>query len=147
MCLAYTRTEHPSVPGSSPQSERSIEMTEDIKTIKSDIPGGLSIANDVIADIAGYAALECYGVVGMAAPNLQDGIAKILPRARLRRGINVESGEAGVRVDLFVVIEYGTSISAVSKNLVDNVTFALTDLASVTIDSVEVHVQGVKTRN
>jgi len=122
-------------------------MTEDIKTIKSDIPGGLSIANDVIADIAGYAALECYGVVGMAAPNLQDGIAKILPRARLRRGINVESGEAGVRVDLFVVIEYGTSISAVSKNLVDNVTFALTDLASVTIDSVEVHVQGVKTRN
>jgi len=114
---------------------------------RTSVPGGLRIANDVIADIAGYAALESYGVVGMAAPTLQDGIAKILPRARLRRGIIVDSGDEGVRVDLFVVIEYGTSIATVSKNLVDNVKFALTDLANVKIDSIEVHVQGIKTHN
>lgn len=122
-------------------------MTNEVTKTTGGIPGGLSIANDVIADIAGYAALESYGVVGMAAPTLQDGIAKILPRARLRRGIMVDSSETGVRVDLFVVIEYGTSITTVSKNLIDNVTFALTDLANVRIDTVEVHVQGVKTHN
>lgn len=112
-----------------------------------DIPGGLSIANEVIADLAGYAALESYGVVGMAAPTLQDGIAKILPKQRLRRGIIVESGENGVKADLFVVIEYGTNITTVSKNLVERVTFVLTDLAKVKIDTVEVHVQGVKVRD
>ena len=111
-----------------------------------EIPGGLSVANEVIADLAGYAALESYGVVGMAAPTLQDGIAKILPKQRLRRGIIVESGDEGVSLDLFVVIEYGTNISAVSKNLVENVKFALQDLASVKIDNIDVHVQGVKIR-
>mgnify|MGYP002571550955 CR=1 FL=1 len=44
-----------------------------------EIAGELTIAEDVIADLAGYAALESYGVVGMAAPTLSDGIAKLLP--------------------------------------------------------------------
>ena len=51
------------------------------------IPGNLHVANDVLADMVGNAALECYGVVGMAAPSAADGIAKILPASRLRRAI------------------------------------------------------------
>ena len=86
------------------------------------IPGNLHVANDVLADMVGNAALECYGVVGMAAPN------------------------AGVHVELYVVIENGTNISAVSQNLVDQVTFALKEYARVPLDGVEVHVQGVKVR-
>ena len=65
------------------------------------VPGTLSVATDVIADLAGYAALESYGVVGMAAPTLQDGIAKMLPARRLRRGILVHNGETGISVELF----------------------------------------------
>ncbi len=109
-------------------------------------PGNLHVANDVLADMVGNAALECYGVVGMAAPNAADGIAKILPASRLRRGIVVESREAGVHVDLYVVVEYGTNINAVSRNLVDAVTFVLKEYARVPIDGVEVHVQGIKVR-
>ena len=52
----------------------------------------------------------------------------------------------GVHVELYVVIEYGTNISAVSQNLVDQVTFALKEYARVPLDGVEVHVQGVKVR-
>ena len=81
------------------------------------IPGNLHVANDVLADMVGNAALECYGVVGMAAPNAVDGIAKILPASRLRRGVVVSSTEAGVHVELYVVIEYGTNISAVSQKI------------------------------
>ena len=110
------------------------------------VPGTLRVSNDCIADLAGYAALECYGVVGMAAPNAVDGIAKILPASRLRRGVVVSSTDAGVHVELYVVIEYGTNISAVSQNLVDQVTFALKEYARVPLDGVEVHVQGVKVR-
>ncbi len=85
------------------------------------IPGNLHVANDVLADIVGNAAMECYGVVGMTAPNAADGIAKILPASRLRRGVVVNTTDEGVRVELYVVIEYGTNISTVSQNLVDQV--------------------------
>ena len=110
------------------------------------IPGKLHVANDVLADMAGHAALECYGVVGMVAPNPADGISKILPPSRLRRGITIDTTDSGVRVDLYVVIEYGTSINAVSHNLVDAVTFALKEQARVPIDAIEVHVQDVRVR-
>ncbi len=110
------------------------------------VPGDLHVANDVLADIVGYAAMECYGVVGMTAPTAADGIAKILPASRLRRGILVKPTEEGVKVDLYVVIEYGTNISAISQNLVDQVTFALKEYACVPIADVDVHVQDVKVR-
>ena len=67
------------------------------------IAGNLHVANDVLADMVGNAALECYGVVGMAAPNAADGIAKILPASRLRRGVVVTTTEVGVHVELYVV--------------------------------------------
>ena len=94
------------------------------------IPGNLHVANDVLADMVGNAALECYGVVGMAAPSAADGIAKILPASRLRRGVTVTV----------------TNINTVSQNLVDQVTFVLKEYARVPLDGVEVHVQGVKVR-
>ena len=111
------------------------------------IPGKLHVANDVLADMVGHAALECYGVVGMVAPNAADGFAKILPESRLRRGITLETAENGVHVDLYVVIEYGISINVVSQNLIDAVTFVLKEQARVPVDGVEVHVQDVKVRN
>lgn len=110
------------------------------------IPGGLTIDNGVIADIAGYTALESYGVVGMTPPTIQDGIAKILPKQRLRRGIQVESTEKGARVDLYVVVEHGTNIRAVSQNLVEQITYTLKDLASIPVDKVEVHIQDIRIR-
>ena len=110
------------------------------------ISGNLHVSNEVLADLVGNAAMGCYGVVGMAAPSLQDGIAKILPASRLRRGIVVDTTEAGVHVDLYVVIEYGTNITAVSQNLIDNVTYVLSEYAQVPLTGVDVHVQGVKVR-
>lgn len=111
------------------------------------VPGGLSIANDVIADIAGYAALESYGVVGMASPTLTDGIAKLLPASRLRRGIQVEMTEGGVHIDLYVIIEHGTNIAEVSRMLAERVSFVLSDSTQLAVDGVDVHVQGIKVRN
>lgn len=110
------------------------------------IAGDLHIANDVLADMVGNAALECYGVVGMSAPSAADGIAKILPTSRLRRGVTVASTDEGVHVDLYVIIEYGTNIATVSQNLVEQVSFALNEYARVPIDGIDVHVQGVKVR-
>jgi len=109
--------------------------------------GSVHIANDVLADLAGYAALESYGIVGMAAPNLVGGVAQLLPRQKLRKGVQVVSDDEGVDVDLFVVIEHGTQLAEVSHNLSNRVRYVLSDVADVAVKSVEVHVLGVKVRS
>ena len=110
------------------------------------VSGDLHIANDVLADIAGNAATQCYGVVGMAAPNMADTVQKILPSSRLRRGVVITTTDKGVHVDLYVVIGYGTSLGVVSKNLTDAVAFALRENTGVEVDGIDVHVQDVKVR-
>lgn len=110
-------------------------------------PGTVTIANDVLQDIAGYVALECYGVVGMASPSLRDGVAQLLSRDRLRKGVVItNSDEHSVNVDLYVVIEHGTNLTQVSRNLSDRVRYALTHDADVKVTDVNVHVQGLKVR-
>lgn len=110
------------------------------------VPGAVHIANDVLADLAGYAALESYGVVGMASPTLAEGVAQLLPRQKLRKGVQIVSGDDGVTVDLYVVIEHGTQLAEVSHNLADRVRYVLTDTADVSVNCVDVHVMGVKVR-
>lgn len=114
--------------------------------MSNNIPGELHISNGVLADLAGKAALECYGIVGVCAPSAMDGIANLLPTSRLRRGVVVRQGDEGIRVNLYVIVEHGTNISAVCKNLVDQVTFVLEAYASVKVDAVEVKVEGVRVR-
>ncbi len=108
--------------------------------------GVVSIANDVLADLAGYASLESYGVVGMASPSLRDGVAQLLPAAKLRRGVKVAATDEGVVIDLYVVIEHGTNLAEVSHNLANRVRYVLTNTADVKVANVDVHVQGVKVR-
>ena len=114
--------------------------------MSSTISGNLHVANDVLADLVGNAAMECYGVVGVCAPNPADGIAKILPASRLRRGVVVNSLDEGVHVDLYIIVEYGTNIATVSRNLIDQVSFALKEYARVPLAGVDVHVMDVKVR-
>jgi uncharacterized alkaline shock family protein YloU len=113
----------------------------------SDEPGGtIQIANDVLADLAGYAALECYGIVGMASPSLRDGVAQLLSRDRLRKGVRIKSDGEGVVVDLYVVVEYGTNLAEVAHNMADRVKYVLTSNAEVKVNDVDIHVQGIKVR-
>ena len=107
------------------------------------VPGNLVIAETVIAELAGYAALESYGVVGMAAPSVQDGIIKLLPMRRLERGIALTFDEVGVTIDLHVIIENGTNMSAVSQNLADSVRYTLEHYAQVQVTDIHIHVEGI----
>jgi uncharacterized alkaline shock family protein YloU len=110
------------------------------------VKGSVNIANDVLADLAGYAALESYGVVGMASPSLRDGVAQLLSRDKLRKGVIIASDGDGVKVDLYVVAEYGTQLAQVAQNMSERVKYALTNNAEVKVEAVEVHVQGIKVR-
>ncbi|MGB4442195.1 MAG: Asp23/Gls24 family envelope stress response protein [Coriobacteriia bacterium] len=112
-----------------------------------DVQGTVTIANDVLADIAGFVAMEGYGVVGMASPSLRDGVAQLLSRDKLRKGVVItNTDERSVAVDLYVVVEYGTNLTQVSHNLSSAVRHALTHNAVVQVSDVRVHVQGIKLR-
>lgn len=112
----------------------------------SEVAGTINIANDVLKDIAGYAALECYGVVGMASPSMRDGVAQLLSRDRLRKGVVLTPAEDGVSFDLYVVAEYGTQLAEVAHNMAERVRYVVATSAEVNVTSVEVHIQGIKVR-
>lgn len=104
--------------------------------------GALKVSNDVIADLAGYAALECYGVIGMA--DVEEGVARLLPWGRLRRGIDVAVEDGAVVVDLHVIVEQGINVAQVSANLVSAVKFVLATVAELNDPVVRVHVEGMR---
>ena len=109
------------------------------------VAGSLRVSNDVIADLAGYAALECYGVVGMAVTDEEQCVARLLPIYRLRKGIEVSMGEGRIVVDLHVILEQGVNMASVAANLVSTVKFILNQIAELSNVEVRVHVEGMRT--
>ena len=108
------------------------------------IAGNLHVANDVLADMVGNAALECYGVVGMAEIDEQAGVARLLPSQRLRKGIDVAAAGGRVSVDLHVIVEQGVNMASVVGNLTSSVKFLLKQIAELDNVDVKVHIEGLR---
>ena len=85
--------------------------------------GEITINTDVIATYAGSVDVECFGIVGMAAVNMKDGLVKLLKKDSLKHGINVTLNENKISLDFHVIVAYGVSIRAVSDNLIANVKY------------------------
>jgi uncharacterized alkaline shock family protein YloU len=109
------------------------------------IAGTLRVSNGCIADIAGYAAMECYGVVGMAEANATSGAPSLLPHRKLRRGVEVATDQDGVHLDLHVIVERGMNLNSVAENLVSSVKYLLNEVAQIGAVDVKVHVEGMRT--
>jgi len=110
------------------------------------VQGTTEVSEDVICDMVGYAAMGSYGIVGMASPNVADGIAQLLPMHKLRRGIVLHNDEDEVSVDLHVIIEHGTNLTVVSENLANSVRYVLTEYAQLPVKDVAIHIEGIKVR-
>jgi len=106
--------------------------------------GKIEISPKAIASIASEAVLSCYGVVGMSATTLKDGIAEILQVENSHRGVVVGVVDDRIVIDLYVVIEYGTRISEVAHNMMESVTFAVERALGLPVAEVNIHVQGLR---
>ena len=107
--------------------------------------GTITIDNEVIARIAGTAAMECYGVVGMASINVKDGFVQLLLGDSLTKGIKVETLEDDkVVLNFHIVVEYGTKSSAIADNLMSTVKYKVEDTLGVIVDHINVFVEGVR---
>lgn len=106
--------------------------------------GEVYIDYDVIAKYAGSAAVECFGVVGMAAVSMKDGLAKILKKESLSRGVTVRVVENRITVDLHIIVSYGISIRAVCTNLCENVKYRVEEFAGLEVEKINIYVEGVR---
>lgn len=105
--------------------------------------GTITISRRAIATIASQAALQSYGVVGMAAKGLVDGIAHAIAQDP-RHGVNVEVVDGQLVIDLFIIIEYGTRISSVAISVANATHYQLERSLGMPVAAVNVHVQDLR---
>lgn len=113
-------------------------------TIKSNDLGIITVEKEVVETIAGLAALDCYGLVGMVPHNIQSGITHILGLESVRKGVEVKSGVNGLIVDVHVIIGYGIKISEVALSVMQKVAYVLENGAGIPVEKVNVNVEGIK---
>ena len=107
--------------------------------------GKVVIDNEVIATYAGSVAVECFGIVGMAAVNMKDGLIKLLKRDYLTHGINVDVDENNkITIDFHVIVAYGVSIETVADNLIHTVKYKVEEFTGMQIKKVNILVEGVR---
>ena len=105
--------------------------------------GLIRISNAVIAKIAGDAATKCYGVVGMAMRTGKDGLARLLKKENLDKGIKIKLEDDKVDITLFVIMEYGVNIGTVGDIIKSNVKYQVEEATGLKVSSVTVNVESI----
>jgi uncharacterized alkaline shock family protein YloU len=109
--------------------------------------GSISINEEVIAMIAGAAANEAYGIVGMASRSGKNGLTNILKKENLSKGVEVRIEEDVLFIDLFVIIQFGTKISVVAKNTIDSVKYNVETQTGLKVEKVNLNIEGIKVQS
>lgn len=110
--------------------------------------GEIDISKDVVAIIAGGAAVDCYGIVGMASQKqLKDGLTDLLRKENFSRGVVIREENDEIHIDMYIIVSYGTKISEVAHNVQTKVKYQLQQMLGLKVDSVNILIQGVKVIN
>lgn len=125
------------------ENEQKIEQEEVKEEVTTE--NGIKIADDVVAVIAGVAVSEVPGVAGMSG-GFAGGISEVLSgKKNLAKGIKVEVGEKETKIDVNIIVEYGTRIPDVAFEIQNRVKKAVETMTGLKVLEVNVHVQGVST--
>lgn len=123
------------------ENEEVVELNEEIKTENE----GIQISNDVIAVIAGVAVSEVPGVSGMAG-GFAGGISEVFSgKKNLAKGIKADINENSAKIDVNIIVEYGSRIPDVAFEIQNRVKKAVESMTGLKVEEVNVHVQGVNT--
>ena len=107
--------------------------------------GNVIIDSDVISTYAGSVAVECFGIVGMAAVNMKDGLVKLLKRDYLNHGITVSiDADNKITIDFHVIVSYGVSIGTVTDNLIETVKYKVEEFTGMELKKLNIYVEGVR---
>jgi uncharacterized alkaline shock family protein YloU len=109
--------------------------------------GFIEITPLAIAKVAGHAAIRSYGVVGLAAKSGLDRLGHALTKDA-NSGIAIQQRKnSGIEIDLYVILEYGTNLAAVSDSLANTVRYQVQQTLGILVSKITVHVQGLRFSN
>ena len=103
---------------------------------------GIKIADDVVATIAGKAAIEVSGVYSMSG-GFAGGISEVFGKKNYTKGIKVDNSEKGLKIDVNIIVEYGARIPDVAYEIQNRVKKSIENMTGLNVEEVNVHVQGV----
>lgn len=106
--------------------------------------GKIEFSDEFLSNLAGVAAMDCYGIVGMASQNAMDGIVELLKGENLNKGVKITTLDSSVSIHLYIIVEYGVSISAVASNVIDTVKYKVEKITGLSVDRVDVTVNGIR---
>ncbi len=108
--------------------------------------GSIHISPTAIATIVYHAALQSYGVVGLAPKNLAEGIASTITREPTR-GVNVHFDQDNLDIDIYIIIEFGTRVASVAQSVANAVRYSVEKNIGLKVHEINVHVQGLRVSN
>ena len=107
------------------------------------IYGKISISDKSIAKVALKATLDCYGIVETVSNKFSDSISEFL-KLDTTKGVKVSTSEDRIYIDIYAMIKFGVSISAVAESLKQTVKYAVENFTGMIVDTVNVNIVGVK---
>ena len=106
--------------------------------------GSVNVSTGVYTDIAGTAAANCFGVKGMAARSVTDGVYHLLRKEPMGKGVRVEFHEEGdVSIDLHIMVDNGVNLSAVGASIISEVRYVVQKTTGTQVRAVNVYVDSM----
>ncbi len=106
--------------------------------------GKIIVSTNVYTDIAGTAATNCFGVKGMAARSMKDGMYRLLRKESASKGVAVEFHEDNtITIKLHIIVDYGVNLPAVCNSIISEVRYVVTNTTGTEVRSVNVYVDSL----
>ena len=106
--------------------------------------GSVSISAGVYTDIVGTAASNCFGVKGMAARSVTDGVYHLLRKESVGKGVNVEFHEDNtITIDLHIIVDHGVNLPAVANSIISEVRYVVGSSTGAQVKAVNVFVDSI----
>ena len=106
--------------------------------------GKISVSTSVYTDIAGTAASNCFGVKGMAARSVSDGLYHLLRKESMSKGVRVDFHEDGsISVDLHIMVDSGINLSAIGASIISEVRYVITKCTGTQVRAVNVYIDSM----
>ena len=106
--------------------------------------GSVNVSTNVYSDIAGTAASNCFGVKGMAARSVTDGVYHLLRKESMSKGVKVEFHEDDtISIDLHIIVNNGVNINAVGASIISEVRYVVAKCTGTEVRAVNVYVDSM----
>ena len=106
--------------------------------------GSVNVRANVYSDIAGTAASNCFGVKGMAARSVSDGVYHLLRKESMSKGVRVEFHEDNtISIDLHIMVDNGVNLNAVGASIISEVRYVVAKCTGTEVRAVNVYVDSM----